>query len=273
MDMLPVFDPEVLANAPRPAEAQLLGGDDHDTVPHGSPLLGRGDHDRVPHGSPLLGGGDHDRVPHGRPLLGRGEHDRVHHGPSLLGEGDHDRVHHGHGLLGEGDHDRVHHGHHLGEGDHDRLHHGHHLLGRGAHDRMHHGSNLLGRGEHDRIPHVLHGPELFGGSNDEHSSLFLIRNHLHAASLFKAFMQLHNRTYDTLKEFGHRFTVFRQNLVKVAKLQRQEKGSATYGLSKFADRTAEEFQQILGFRPTHRRASPYREVAAPTNRSGPLPKS
>jgi len=138
---------------------------------------------------------------------------------------------------------------------------------------MHHGSNLLGRGEHDRIPHVLHGPELFGGAHDEHSSLFLIRNHLHAASLFKAFMQLHNRTYDTLKEFGHRFTVFRQNLVKVAKLQRQEKGSATYGLSKFADRTAEEFQQILGFRPTHRRASPYRQVAAPTNRSAPLPKS
>ena len=44
----------------------LLGGDDHDQVPHTKPLLGGGDHDKLPHGKKvLLGGGDHDKVPHG----------------------------------------------------------------------------------------------------------------------------------------------------------------------------------------------------------------
>jgi len=49
-------------------------------------LLGGGDHDKIPHGKPLLGGGDHDKIPHGKPLLGRGDHDKMPHGNNLLGK-------------------------------------------------------------------------------------------------------------------------------------------------------------------------------------------
>ena len=55
---------------PQPTSAApLIGGGDHDFVPHSSEssLLGGGDHDLVPHGSPanLLGGDGHDSQPHG----------------------------------------------------------------------------------------------------------------------------------------------------------------------------------------------------------------
>ena len=43
----------------------ILGGGDHDYVPHNENILGGGDHDYVPHNNKnILGGGDHDYVPH-----------------------------------------------------------------------------------------------------------------------------------------------------------------------------------------------------------------
>jgi len=75
----------------------IIGGGDHDYVPHGEPLIGGGDHDKIPHGpGPLIGGGDHDLIPHGPgPIIGGGDHDLIPHGPGpLIGGGDHDYVPH-----------------------------------------------------------------------------------------------------------------------------------------------------------------------------------
>jgi len=94
--------------------------------------------------------------------------------------------------------------------------------------------------------------------------------HLKSVHLFKGFMAKHNKTYSTGAEFGRRLSIFRQNLHRIKVLARHEKGSATYGVTKFSDLTASEFKKLLGFRPSHRRPSPHRRVlgAAP---SAPLP--
>ncbi len=84
------------------AQTPIIGGDDHDKVPHG-PVIGGDDHDRVPHG-PVIGGDDHDKVPHG-PIIGGDDHDKVPHGP-IIGGDDHDKVPHGHKFGGD-DHDKV----------------------------------------------------------------------------------------------------------------------------------------------------------------------
>ena len=74
----------------------ILGGGDHDYVPHNENILGGGDHDYVPHNNKnILGGGDHDYVPHTKNLLGGGDHDYVpHNNKNILGGGDHDYVPH-----------------------------------------------------------------------------------------------------------------------------------------------------------------------------------
>merc|ERR1719268_781648 len=59
----------------------LIGGDDHDVLPHGDQVLGGDDHDLVPHGDQMLGGDDHDLIPHGDQMLGGDDHDKVPHVP------------------------------------------------------------------------------------------------------------------------------------------------------------------------------------------------
>src|SRR5687768_5229249 len=82
--------------------SQLIGGGDHDKVPHGnSGLIGGDDHDYRPHVKPI-GGDDHDYRPHGNSgILGGDDHDyRPHAGQEettktatpLIGGDDTDRI-------------------------------------------------------------------------------------------------------------------------------------------------------------------------------------
>jgi len=79
---------------------------------------------------------------------------------------------------------------------------------------------------------------------------------------FNAFVAKHNKQYSDAVELEHRFSVFRANMDKVALLNSEE--SATYGVTKFADMTEEEFQQYpcggllssLKTRPVSKRVVP-----------------
>lgn len=57
--------------------------------------------------------------------------------------------------------------------------------------------------------------------------------------MFKAFMKQHNKSYKTKAEFKRRFKIFHQNMKKVHILQQNERGTAKYGPTKFADLTGE----------------------------------
>ncbi|XP_068115962.1 cathepsin W-like [Hyperolius riggenbachi] len=63
---------------------------------------------------------------------------------------------------------------------------------------------------------------------------------------FKDFMQQFNRSYGSKKEFLHRLSVFSENMEEAARLQRDETGTAEYGVTKFSDLTAEEFRNYHG---------------------------
>ena len=54
---------------------------------------------------------------------------------------------------------------------------------------------------------------------------------------FQSFIKEHNRTYSNDKEYKKRFAIFRDNMKKVKILQQNERGTATYGVTKFSDLT------------------------------------
>lgn len=57
--------------------------------------------------------------------------------------------------------------------------------------------------------------------------------------MFKTFMKQHNKTYKNKAEFKKRFKIFHQNMKKAHILQQNERGTAKYGPTKFADLTGE----------------------------------
>ncbi|KAJ9595094.1 hypothetical protein L9F63_013620, partial [Diploptera punctata] len=57
---------------------------------------------------------------------------------------------------------------------------------------------------------------------------------------FESFMEKHNKTYSTHSEMKNRFRIFRQNMNKIYILQRTEEGTATYGVTRFADLSGTE---------------------------------
>lgn len=57
--------------------------------------------------------------------------------------------------------------------------------------------------------------------------------------MFKTFMKQHNKTYKNKAEFKKRFRIFHQNMKKAHILQQNERGTAKYGPTKFADLTGE----------------------------------
>ena len=61
----------------------MLGGDDHDYLPHGGGLIGGDEHDYLPHNNGPIGGGDHDYRPHNNLPLGGGDHDYLPRTPEL----------------------------------------------------------------------------------------------------------------------------------------------------------------------------------------------
>jgi len=72
--------------------------------------------------------------------------------------------------------------------------------------------------------------------------------HLHSLGSFHNFMQTHNKTYSSKREYKHRYKVFRRNMKKVYQLQASEQGSAIYGATHLADLTETEFRRnYLGY--------------------------
>lgn len=98
---------------------------------------------------------------------------------------------------------------------------------------------MLGKGKHDYKKHSKFSKKMLGG--DSHDLTHI--------NVFKGFMQQFNRSYSGQKEFKKRYSIFRQNMKKVHVLQQNEKGSAKYGPTKFADLTEVEFRRMLGLRP------------------------
>ncbi|XP_044264054.1 uncharacterized protein LOC123010928 [Tribolium madens] len=66
-------------------------------------------------------------------------------------------------------------------------------------------------------------------------------------SLFTDFLTKYNKKYHK-KEYKYRFNVFVQNLMQIRVLNTFEQGTATYGITKFADMTQKEFSRSLGLR-------------------------
>jgi len=169
-----------------------------------------------------LGSGDHDLRPHGR-TLGSDDHDLRSHGKKLLGSDGHDQQKHKK-LLGVDGH---------GQRKQKKI------LGGDDHDKQTHKKRMLGKGKHDYKKHSKFSKKMLGG--DSHDLTHI--------NVFKGFMQQFNRSYSGQKEFKKRYSIFRQNMKKVHVLQQNEKGSAKYGPTKFADLTEVEFRRMLGLRP------------------------
>lgn len=73
---------------------------------------------------------------------------------------------------------------------------------------------------------------------------------------FGTFMAQYEKKYETQEEYKYRLGVFKQNLQKIKLLQEYEEGTATYGVTRWADITEEEFSgRALGLRPDLRRKS------------------
>eukprot|EP00250_Pteridium_aquilinum_P015903 c22830_g1_i1 orf=169-1287(-) len=68
-----------------------------------------------------------------------------------------------------------------------------------------------------------------------------------AEGLFKRFMKQFGKSYGSVEERAHRFRIFKRNLAKAAKMQRQDP-SAVHGVTKFSDLTEEEFSRFLGLK-------------------------
>lgn len=70
-----------------------------------------------------------------------------------------------------------------------------------------------------------------------------------AEYLFKRFVRTHKKMYSSISEFKKRFKIFRRNLKHIQFLNRNELGTAKYGITKFADLTRKEFaKRYLGYR-------------------------
>lgn len=67
--------------------------------------------------------------------------------------------------------------------------------------------------------------------------------------LFYQFMSTFNVTYNSSDIFTQRFEIFSMNMERVEEYQIDLDTSLTLGLTRFADKTTEEFQQYLGYFP------------------------
>ncbi|XP_056021479.1 uncharacterized protein LOC125650625 isoform X1 [Ostrea edulis] len=240
------------------SKSKLLGGDGHDLKPHGKRnLIGGDGHDLKPHGkSNLIGGDGHDLKPHGKPnLIGGDGHDLKPHGkPNLIGGDGHDLKPHGkQNLLGGDGHDLKPHGKSkiLGGDGHDmKPHTKQNLIGGDGHDMQQHGkSKLLGGDGHDLKSHgkslpmdggafgmLLNGRPMFDGGVGD----------LCQWGVFQQFQERFKRLYMSKQEEKSRFKIFCENMRKAQKLQDIEKGTAVYGMTKFADLSESEFKQYVG---------------------------
>ncbi|GFN97059.1 cathepsin f [Plakobranchus ocellatus] len=171
----------------------------------------------------FLGGDGHDYKPHG--ILGGDDHDYKPHG--ILGGDDHDYKNHG---------ERVQ--HLLGKNLRDFLPHGRPYYGLPPKKMMN--QNLVEKG----ITHMQIG-------GDDHDYLPHGNNKCtQYEDQFETFKAKHKKMYKLPEDEAYRFKVFCENMEKVKQYQAQERGSAVYGATKFADLTEAEFKkQYLGLKP------------------------
>lgn len=77
---------------------------------------------------------------------------------------------------------------------------------------------------------------------------------------FLDFVQQHRRVYSDEQETKARFDIFQRNLANAKKLTESHAGQATFGITRFADRTQEEMNVMRGYkaapRPTTLRSRP-----------------
>lgn len=66
---------------------------------------------------------------------------------------------------------------------------------------------------------------------------------VNAQSLFDKFKADYKRQYASTEELGHRYNIFKQNLLRIQELNNNPSGTATYGIGEFADLTTTEFQR------------------------------
>ncbi|XP_044618033.2 cathepsin W isoform X1 [Equus asinus] len=74
---------------------------------------------------------------------------------------------------------------------------------------------------------------------------------LELKEVFMLFQIQYNRSYSSPAEYAHRLDIFARNLAQAQRLQKDDLGTAEFGLSPFSDLTEEEFGQLYG----HRRAA------------------
>ncbi|CAG4931078.1 unnamed protein product [Parnassius apollo] len=94
-----------------------------------------------------------------------------------------------------------------------------------------------------------------------------LQRHLQAQHLFYDFLATYRPAYLNDREnMLQRFEIFKKNVKKIHELNTHEKGTATYGVTKFADLTYEEFSsKYLGLKPSLRNDNniPMRKAAIP----------
>ncbi|XP_073461373.1 cathepsin W-like [Aquarana catesbeiana] len=71
-------------------------------------------------------------------------------------------------------------------------------------------------------------------------SLDIVSGTLYQAQ-FENFIQDFSKNYQSKEEFQYRLSIFSKNLKEAKRLQKEELGTATYGVTKFSDLTDEEF--------------------------------
>uniref|UniRef100_A0A1I7YB32 Inhibitor_I29 domain-containing protein n=1 Tax=Steinernema glaseri TaxID=37863 RepID=A0A1I7YB32_9BILA len=62
--------------------------------------------------------------------------------------------------------------------------------------------------------------------------------------MWSAFVEKHQKLYDSPEEETMRFDVFRENMRKIDELNEKHKGKATFGVTQFSDLTEAEFSQV-----------------------------
>ena len=233
---------------PQPTSAApLIGGGDHDFVPHSSEpaLIGGDDHDLIDHDSQpahLLGADGHDNQPHGEAkspgkLLRVGlkkVQAAVRLGLVLPPTGEVAQQ----PLLGAGDHDFLPHVKKASQTG---------VLGAQAHgprfDSEYATKDLL---ERDESKKQLKELQVNQEISKEYCALIFISQSI---GHFHSFMTEHNKNYSDRAEFKRRYAIFRDNMKKVQFLRETELGTGEYGATALADLTETEFKtNYLGWK-------------------------
>jgi len=149
--------------------------------------------------------------------------------------------------------------HLLGGGDHDYLPHGRRQLGQDSHDYLPHGAGRAGgltatvqlggkSGQVDDATkrptdaNMLSNQKMWKKLPNKQKSVRRL-SEMQSLDSFHRFMNVHSKTYATREEYKKRYGIFRANMKKVQFLEETELGTATYGATRMADLTEQEFRQ------------------------------